>query len=409
MWLHMGSFGPKRVALRDAQHTLSPYSIVDNAYSLLDVTDLVFIDAPGTGFSRVWGPGKEKAFYGLDADAHAFAEFINTFLSRYSRWKSPKYLFGESYGTTRSAVLADVLQSDYGVDLTGVILLSQVLNFDLNPERVRYNPGTDQAYITALPSYAAVAWYHHRLPDPRPADLAAFLRKVEQFALTDYAVALRAGSVLDADRRTRIAKRIAAFIGLPESYILQSDLRIDASQFRKMLLDTQGRTVGMTDGRFAGPSLDPLSRGADYLPELSAITGAFTGAINYHLRVTLGYGGETPYANNDLDPLWDWKRDQPAHAPTQIFGVINVLPDLARAMKYNPDLKVMVNGGYFDLGTPYFESKYEMHHLPIPQILQRNIEYHYYPAGHMVYLHEPALRELRDNVVAFIRRTGGQK
>ena len=201
VWLHMGAFGPRRVVTKDDTHTpAAPYRLIENAYSLLDVSDLVFIDAPGTGFSRVAGKDKEKAFYGVDEDAYAFGEFITGFLSKYGRWNSPKYLFGESYGTPRTAVLVNALETGRDIDFNGVVLLSQILNFDLGVDQPQLNPGTDQPYITALPTYAATAWYHHLLPGARPADLESFLRDVEHFAITDYAMALQAGSSLPPDQ-----------------------------------------------------------------------------------------------------------------------------------------------------------------------------------------------------------------
>ena len=406
MWLHMGAFGPRRVVtLDDAHMPAAPYRLVDNTYSLLDVADLVFIDAPGTGFGRVAGKDKEKAFFGLDPDAYTFSQFITGFLSRYGRWNSPKYLFGESYGTTRSAVLAMELETGEGVDLNGVVLLSEVLNFDLGADTPQFNPGTDQAYITTLPTFAATAWYHNRLGGDRPADLPTFLHEVEQFAQTDYALALQAGSKLDPARRQTIAERLSRYTGLPVAYVMKSDLRIDGGQFDKMLQDSDGLTTGRLDTRFSGPDIDPLSREADYDPQSAAIKSAYVSALNDYVRKTLNFGAGKSYRPSiDTGDSWSFSHQQP-NAPISIPGIINVMPDLAVAMKYNPSLKIMVNGGYFDLATPYFAGQYEMSHLQIPQNLQGNIEYHYYPSGHMVYAHEQSLKDLHDNVAAFVRRT----
>jgi carboxypeptidase C (cathepsin A) len=406
VWLHMGAFGPKRVVTRDDTHTpAAPYSLIDNAYSLLDASDIVFIDAPGTGFSRIAGKDKEKAFYGIDQDAYAFGEFVMGFLSKYGRWNSPKYLFGESYGTPRSAVLVNALETGRDIDFNGVILLSQILNFDLSADGPQFNPGTDQPYITALPTYAATAWYHNRLPGPRPQNLEAFLHQVEQFALTDYATALQAGSTLDAGKRAAVAKQISDYIGLPVDYVLKSDLRIDGGQFEKMLQDSEGLTTGRLDTRFSGPSMDVLSKEADYDPQSASISSAYVSAFNDYVRKDLGFGeGKTYKPEIDVGKYWTADH-QPPGSPDPMPGILNVMPDLASAMKYNPGLKVMVNGGYYDLATPYFEGWYEMHHLPIPTSLQGNLEYHYYQSGHMVYAHEAALKELHDNVAAFIRKT----
>jgi len=406
VWLHMGAFGPRRVVTLDNSHTPSaPYNLIENAYSLLDVSDLVFIDAPGTGFSRIAGADKEKAFYGIDPDAYAFGEFIMGFLGKYGRWNSPKYLFGESYGTPRSAILVNSLETAHDVDFNGVILLSQILNFDLSVDGPTLNPGTDEAYITALPTYAATAWYHDRLPGQKPADLEAFLKDVEQFADTDYTLALQAGSELDPARREAVAERLAAYTGLPVAYILKSDLRIEGGAFSKTLQDASGLTTGRLDTRFSGPDIDPLQKEADYDPQSAAISSAYVSAFNDYVRKTLGFGAGKIY-RPEIDVGKDWNSDHsPPGIPFPARGVLNVMPDLAYAMKYNPGLKIMVNGGYYDLATPFYEGWYEMHHLQIPASLRGNIEYHYYPSGHMVYAHEPSLKALHDNVAAFIRST----
>jgi carboxypeptidase C (cathepsin A) len=406
VWLHMGAFGPRRVATRDDSHTpAAPYALIENAYSLLDVSDLVFIDAPGTGFSRVAGKDKEKAFYGVDADAHAFSQFIMGFLSKYGRWNSPKYLFGESYGTPRSAVVVNELETGQDIDFNGVVLLSQILNFDLSADGPQFNPGTDEAYVTTLPTYAASTWYHNRLPGQRPPDLEAFLAQVEHFANTDYVLALQAGSELDPARRQAIAEQLSQYTGIPAAYILKSDLRIDGGQFEKMLQDGQGLTTGRLDTRFAGPDMDPLSKEADYDPQSAAISSAYVSSFNDYVRKTLNFGeGKVFKPEIDVGKDWDFAH-QPPGVPIPLPGAINVMTDLSAAMKYNPQLKIMVNGGYFDLATPFYEGWYEMHHLPIPASLQANIEYHYYQSGHMVYAHEASLKELHDNVAGFIRRT----
>src|ERR1700677_3894663 len=269
LWLHTGAFGPKRVVTADDQHTSpAPYNLTENNYSLLDVSDLVFIDAPGTGFGRLFGKEKEKAFWGVDQDAHAFDRFINRFLSNYQRWNSPKYLFGESYGTTRSAALAGILETEDSIDLNGVILLSQILNYDDSADGPQWNPGIDVPYELALPTFAATAYYHKRLPTQPPA-LEPFLAEVEQFALADYASALAQGSQLPEATRQAIAEKIHKYTGLPVAYI----------------------------------------------PEVAAVDGA-----------------------------WEAKHKAPG-APEEAW-VFNVMPDLAAAMKYNPRLKVLLNGGY---------------------------------------------------------------
>jgi carboxypeptidase C (cathepsin A) len=407
MWLHIGAFGPRRILTADDAHTApAPYTLTNNAYSLLDASDLVFIDAPGTGFSRIAGKEKEKAFYGLDQDAYAFSEFIIQFLTKYERWNSPKYLFGESYGTPRSAVLINDLESQRSIDFNGVILLSQVLNFELSPDRPANSPGIDLPYQTALPTYAATAWFHHKLPAEHP-DLKALLTEVEQFAMGDYARALAAGSELSANERAAMAEKLHQYTGLPVDYILKANLRIDGGEFRQTLQGDTGMTTGRLDTRFSGPDIDPLSQRADYDPQSAALSSAYVTAFNEYARQELHYGGDKLFKPHlEVFRVWSFAHQQPGgEQPVAARQGANVLPDLANAMKLNPNLKVQLNAGYFDLATPFYQGLYEMHHLPMPLALQNNIEYRFYESGHMVYATESSLRQLHDNVADFIRRT----
>jgi carboxypeptidase C (cathepsin A) len=395
------------VVTADDTHTPpAPYNLVSNAYSLLDASDLVFIDAPGTGFSRVEGKDKEKSFFGVDPDAYAFSEFVTQFLSKYGRWNSPKYLFGESYGTPRASLVVSELETDRDVDFNGVILLSQILNFDMSADSPDTNPGVDLPYQLALPTYAASAWYHHKVASGQPA-LEPFLAEVEHFAMTDYALALAQGADLDDTAREAVAEKLHDYTGLPVDYIRKANLRIDGGEFEKTLQDDADLTTGRLDTRFSGPTMDPLSKEADYDPQSAAISSAYVSAFNDYVRKDLHYGeGKIfkPENYEDVGNNWVFTHQPPGAAST-IPTAPNVMPDLAVAMKYNPGLKIMLNGGYFDLATPFFEGIYEMHHLQIPQSLQANIEYHYYESGHMVYAHEASLRQLHDNVAAFIRKT----
>ena len=403
VWLHMGAFGPKRVVTLDDSHTpAAPYPFINNDFSLLDASDLVFVDAPGTGFSRVAGKDHEKAFYTIDDDAHAFADFIAQWLTKYQRWNSPKYLFGESYGTTRSAVLVNQLETEHDVDFNGVILLSQILSFDLSADAPEFNPGIDLPYQLALPTYTASAWYHHKLPDSS-AKLQPLLEEVEKFAMNDYAIALGKGSDLTAEERNAIAAKLHQYTGLPVEYILKADLRINAGEFEKMLQDDANMTTGRLDSRFSGPTMDPLSKEAEYDPQSAAISSAYVSAFNDYVRRDLKYTDEKQYKPE----VGVWRAQGFVHGGMPQSP--NVMLDLATAMKYNPDLKVMLNGGYFDLATPFYEGIYEMHHLPIPQKLQSNIEYKYYESGHMVYAHQQSLKELHDSVASFIVRTENSK
>jgi carboxypeptidase C (cathepsin A) len=409
VWLHMGAFGPKRVVTADDTHTpAAPYSVVNNDFSLLDATDLVFVDAPGTGFSRLSGRDKEKNFYGVDQDAWAFSDFIVQFLAKYGRWNSPKYLFGESYGTTRSAVLSNILETERDVDFNGVILLSQILNFALDADGPEYDPGIDLGYQLALPTYAASAWYHRKLPEPRP-ELSALLAEVEHFTMNDYALALGAGSSLAPEQRRAIVAKLHQYTGLPEAYIEKANLRISGGEFEKNLQDDNNLTTGRLDTRFSGPTIDPLSKEADYDPQSAAISSAYVSAFNDYVRKDLKFGENREYKPEiDVFKWWSFAHQAPG-VPFPLPGATNVMPDLAVAMKYNPMLKVMLNAGYFDLATPFYEGVYEMQHLPIPLDLQKNIEFKFYESGHMVYAHEASLKEIHDNVAAFIHKSDNSK
>ena len=407
LWLHMGAFGPVRVQALDERHTPAPYSMVNNDHSLLDVSDIVFIDAPGTGFSRIAGKDKEKAFYGVDQDIDAFAQFITQFLSKYGRWKSPKYVLGESYGTMRGAGLSLALQKR-DVDLNGLILASDILNWDLVPDDPQVNPGIDMAYVVSLPTYAATAWYHNRIARPA-GTLQSFLDQVEAYATSDYALALMKGNELPADERQRVAARLSAYTGLPVAYLLKSNLRIEYGAFQKELLADQSMTTGTLDTRFVGATLDPLSKIASYDPQGSAISGAYVAAFNSYVRDKLRYGEGIEFKSGiDIYGSWDYKH-QPPSADKPLIALPNVLPDLAVAMKQNPNMKVMVNGGYFDVSTPYFAGKYELRHLPVPPDIAANVEYHYFETGHMIFAHLPSLAVMHDRIAEFIGRTSDRR
>ena len=407
VWLHMGAFGPRRVITAEDSHTPpAPYQVLNTDFSLLDASNLVFVDAPGTGFSRIAGKDKEKAFYGVDADGHAFAEFIVAYLTKYGRWNSPKYLFGESYGTPRAAVLVNLLQHDYDVDLNGVMMLSQILNFDLSVDGPEDNPGIELPYLVALPTYAATAWYHHKLPGPNPPTaLEPFLKEVEEFAMHDYAEALAEGATLPKPKRQAIAEKLHSYTGLPVSYILKANLRIDGGEFAKNLQDDTNTTTGRLDSRFSGPTMDPLSKEADYDPQAAAISSAYVSAFNDYVRKSLHYGQDKTFKPGiRIWKTWNFQH-QPPGAERPLPQATNTMPDLASAMKYDPDLRIFLAGGYFDLATPFYEGWYEMHHLPIPERLQDHIEYHYYQSGHMVYALQESLKALHDDASAFIHST----
>jgi carboxypeptidase C (cathepsin A) len=399
VWLHMGSLGPKHVVTAGDTHLpAAPYTMVDNPNSLLDVSDLVFIDMPGTGFGRLMGKDATAAFWGIDGDAAAFARFIERFDTKYSRWNSPKFIFGESYGTTRSAVLADLLENKYDTDLNGVILLSQIFNFTADIDAPGANPGVDLPYVLGLPTYAATAMYHKKLPT-QPAALEPFLAEVEQYATGPYAHALALGTDLTSDEKQQVAEKLHEYTGLPVAYLLKANLRVSGGEFEKTLQDDADMTTGRLDTRFSGPNLDPLSENAEYDPQSSAISSAYVSLFNDYVRRDLKYGdGQTYVPEVYGEEHWDFKHDG---NPVSV----NVAPDLAEAMKTNPRLKVMVNGGYYDLATPFFAAQYEDKHLPIPQGLAKNIEYDWYESGHMVYVRDECVKLLHDRVAAFITST----
>ncbi|MGH8290743.1 MAG: S10 family peptidase [Steroidobacteraceae bacterium] len=408
VWLHMGAFGPKRVVTADHTHTAAaPYQVVDNEYSLLDVTDEVFIDAMGTGYSRIIGKdeggvGQRKDFYGVDPDVASFAQFIDRYLSKNSRWNSPKYLYGESYGTLRTAALVNYLEQRDSTDLNGIILQSTVLTHLTN----RFWPNNDLAYEVFLPTYAATAWYHHRLPD-QPSALQPLLQQVQQFALNDYAEALNAGSALSSEQFSAIAGKLHEYTGLSAAYIEKANLRVTDREFFHRLLAEHDETVGRLDSRFAGPSMDPLSEGSLYDPQSTAIGSAYATAFNDYVHNTLEFGRDRIYRlEGDVYP-WSMRHvDLVTRRPQgEQGGFISVAVDLAQAMKRDPDLQVLVQNGYYDLATPYFGTIYIMNHLNIPPDLRSHIHMEFYQSGHMIYVHVPALKKLHDTTAAFIEAT----
>jgi carboxypeptidase C (cathepsin A) len=400
VWLHMGSLGPKHVVTDTDQHLpAAPYKMVDNADSLLDTSDLVFIDMPGTGFGRLVGKDADKAFWGVDEDANAFARFIARFITKYSRWNSPKYLFGESYGTTRSAVLADILENSKSIDLNGVILLSQIFNFTTDIDGPSGNPGVDLPYVLALPTYAATAWYHKKLPQ-QPSELEPFLKEVEDFTMGPYTHALALGTDLTAEEKQSVAEKLHQYTGLPVAYLLRANLRVNGGEFEKTLQEDQDLTTGRLDSRFSGPNLNPLSENAEYDPQSSAISSAYVSLFNDYVRRDLKYGEGQTYLPNAQFGAFQWIT---LHRNNSVN--LNVAVDLAEALKTNPRLRIMVNGGYYDLATPFFAAQYEEKHLPIPQSLARNIEFDWYQSGHMVYVRDESLKQLHDRVSAFIKST----
>ena len=397
MWLRMGSFGPVRVVAADARPSgPPPYHIVDNQYSLLDKSDLVFIDMPDSGFGRIMPGVDVKTFFGVDQDVAQFGQFITNYISKFGRWNSPKFIFGESYGTPRSAVLSDYLV-EHGVALNGVILQSSILNFGLDYGNGDPIGGGDWPYVLYLPTEAATAWYHNRV-NPRPADLPSFVREVEQFAMGEYLDALYKGDKLSAGERDDVIRKLSRYTGLSQNYIRLSNIRIPYDKFEDELLRNEGQIVGRLDSRYQTWNLDRASiSGPPWDPTDSSIDAPYTTAINQYLREDLKYNPPIPYRANIYDIIygsgfsnqdgWDF-----AHAgryPT------NTAPDLAEAMTQNPSLKVFSANGYYDFATPFFATDYTLRHLNLSPSLQQNITYGYYQAGHMIYLSEPALAQYK--------------
>ncbi len=402
IWIHMGALGPRRVVTTDAGFTPPPpYKLVDNTDSLLDKTDLVFIDPVGTGFSKPVGEAKGKDFWGVDEDADSIARFIRAYVSTNGRWNSPKYLMGESYGTMRSAAVVDKLQTDMGMAFNGVVLVSTFLDGRTSVPA----PGNDEPYVFYLPSFAVISWYHHLLPQ-RPEQLEPFLDEVRKFAGGEYAHALAEGDDLPAVERKQIIARIHHYTGLSESYIDQANLRVAEVQYVKEIEREQGKTLGVLDARFSGHSFDLLGETSTYDPQSAAISGAFTASFLHYLHSDLKFGRDQNYKveNDELWSKWDW-RHQPPGLGYKAAGMADTVPDLAHAMAYNPDLKVLVLQGYYDLATPFYGTEYQIAQLHLTPALRKHIRLVYFQSGHMVYLHPESLHKLRSVVSGFIDET----
>jgi carboxypeptidase C (cathepsin A) len=399
-WLHMGIMGPRRVRTPlVGQQAPPPYEIVDNAFTVLDVADIVMIDPIGTGFSRPLGDTKGSTFWGLDEDAASLTQFVRRLLSRYQRWNSPRYLLGESYGTTRSAVLAGHLQRA-NIDMNGIVLVSSVLQFNT----LQFPAGDDVSYIVNLPSYAVVSEYLGALPGGKHADLKAFMKEVETWALTEYATALLAGGTLEPARRRQVIQKMHEYTGLDPDFLDKANLRVTAPQFEAELLRDKGQVVGRLDARFTGPAGDVLAAGPSHDPQSTAISSAYTSAFNQYVRAELGYDGDREYVPSGGTPGWNWQRSGGSGVPFGA-GSPNVAPDLARALTRNPKLEVLLINGIYDLATPYFAASWTMDHIGLPPDLRDNIAREDFAAGHMMYVEEKLLPQWREVLTKFIART----
>jgi carboxypeptidase C (cathepsin A) len=394
MWLHMGSFAPERIETASPQATApAPYRMLPNPDSLLDKSDLVFVDAVGTGFSRPLGKATGKDFWGVDQDLSAFSRAITRYVSRNQRWNSPKFLFGESYGTTRSAALVDKLQ-DQGMAINGVILMSSILNYGIRA------PGYDEIYVGYLPSFAAAAWYHDKLAN-KPADLKSFLDEVRRYAAGPYAAALAQGQNLPQAQLDAVAQQLAVYTGLPVDYIKQANLRIDLGRFRKELLRDQRRTLGRFDSRFEGIDQDAAGENPDYDASDTGISGAFVAAFHDYLGSELKYHSELDYrpTSDEIIGNWDWKHK--AAGMRRPLPTAYVAGDLAHAMDTNPNLKVLSLNGYFDFATPFYITEYDLAHMQLDPALRKNLSFDYYPSGHMIYLNPEALKQVKVDLSHF--------
>jgi carboxypeptidase C (cathepsin A) len=396
VWLHMGSLGPVRVLTDSPEATHNaPYEIANNDDSLLDKSDLVFLDAVGAGFSRPLGDTRLAAFWGTDQDIDAFARGIERWLTINTRWNSPKFLFGESYGTTRSAGLSYRLQQD-GVQLNGVMLLSSILNYG------RRQPGFDQEMINYLPSYAAAAAYHHRLASP-PADIPAFLAEVRAFARGPYAEALAQGQDLPDAERQAVAQKLAAYTGLSADYILASDLRVPPGRFRKQLLRDQRLTLGRYDDRFTGEDVDAAGENPEYDASDTGITGAYVSAFHDYLVRELGYQTDLDYRPTYYASgvQWDFNHRAQGLGGGGPPNEADVALDLSQAMRENPHLLLYSLNGLYDLATPFFGTEYDLGHMQLDPKLHANVRFAYYPSGQMVYLNPAALHQMKADLARF--------
>ena len=393
VWLHLGLLGPRRVEMGDVGNLLPPpYRLVDNEFSMLDVTDLIFIDPVTTGYSRAVEGENPKQFYNFEKDISSVGDFIRLYTTRYNRWTSPKFLIGESYGTTRSAGLSGYLQDRHGMYLNGIMLISSILNF----QTARFTPGNDLPYVLFLPTYTATAWYHGKLDAELQRDLGNTLDEVEAFAAGEYASALLKGDALPKSEHEQIVKKLARYTGLNPEYIKQTNLRVEIMRFTKELQRDIRRTTGRLDTRFTGIDRDAAGETWEFDPSLAAITGPYTATLNDYVRAELQFESDLPYEIL-TSRVWPWGYDNVQNQ------YLNVAETLRKAMTTNPFLKVLVANGYYDLATPYFATIYTFDHMDLDESLRDNYSMTFYEAGHMMYVHMPSLEKLRDDLAAFVK------
>jgi carboxypeptidase C (cathepsin A) len=397
IWLHMGSFAPRKVKMADEGfQPAPPYTLVDNEFSLIDHTDLVFVDAISTGYSRTVAGVNPSQFHGVRGDIRAFGEFIRAYLDTYRRWPSPKYLIGESYGTIRSAGLAQELQTRHGIELNGIVLVSALLSYQtLSPA-----PNNDIAYAVMVPTYTATAWYHKKLsPDLQQRDLKAVVAEARTFAFGDYLLALAKGNTLtDAERRTA-AGRLARYTGLSAEFIERANLRVSAARYRKELLRDQRLTIGRLDSRFTAVDLDAAGEQQEFDPSNTALQGAYTAAFADYVRNELKWETTLHYpTSGDVRP-WNWDEFSNRY--------MDMTEALRQTMARNPFLKVLVVSGYYDMATPFAGAEYNLWHLGYDRTFVDRVSYTYYEAGHMMYIRPSAHKALKEDVARFIQGSRG--
>ncbi len=404
IWLHMGVLGPRRVVVNDGGYAPPPPAqLADNEYSIIDATDLVMIDPVGTGFSKPLGEAKGTDFWGVDQDIKSVGSFIKRYVTENGRWGSPKYVLGESYGGIRGAGLARHLQSDLGMNLNGLILVSPYFGIVAGNDGI----GIDLPHVLYLSTFAATAWYYDAIAD-KPASLDAFLSEVERFAYQEYAPALLKGYSIPQAEKQDMAAKLARYTGTAAEFWERADLRVSHVQFLQELLRGRGLIAGRIDARFSGPSLNPLNDEMDYDPFFPAVGPAYTAAFREYLHSELRFDVPDDYVvSGGLYKKWDWKHAQPGVSTDSDPQVpmTNVLPDLSMAMTMNPGLHLLVEQGLYDLATPTMALKYNLDHLRLTPEARKRIRVNYHDAGHMMYLNLPAARRFRENVVGFIRDT----
>jgi carboxypeptidase C (cathepsin A) len=401
VWLHLGAFGPRRVLMdEDGFRVPPPGRLVPNEHSILDVADLVFIDPVGTGYSRAIPNEEAKDFHHFKKDIHSVGEFIRSYLSRHERWASPKFLAGESYGTTRSAGVAAHLFTRHGLYFNGLVLVSSILNFQtagFDRSTWTFARGNDLPYVVFLPTYAASAWYHGRLDDDlQGLPLREFLDRVEEFAANEYTLALFQGDRLPDDRYEEVAATVARYTGLGVDYVKRYDLRVEIMRFCKELLRDRNRTIGRIDSRYTG--IDRFKDGDSFEadPSIDSTMGIYTSALNDYVRRELGYESDLPYEilSTETNQRWDYEDFKNAY--------VDVSESLRETMSRNPHMKVLVANGYYDLATPHFATEYTFSHMGLDPEIRQNVSMTYYEAGHMMYAHVPSLARLGDDVRGFI-------